>query len=152
MRSCLTVFILLFTTIPLWAKCVQEAGYIAIREISTPEVVVFCNKTQQTILLERSVTQEAPGASAGWSSMLPHFGCSVFLTDHAPFVFHCRLLSAHGNKTAPVVDCSRYVRASCFRWSGGMRCGHTPSGSYWLAEGVFAADLAALLRRQCFDV
>lgn len=152
MRSCITFCMLLFTITPLWAKCIQEAGYIAIREISAPEVVVFCNKTQQTILLERSATKESLGASAGWSSMLPHFGCSVFFTDHTPFIFHCRLLSAHGNKTAPVVDCSHYVLASRFPWSGGMRCGRTPSGSYWLAEGVFAADLSVLLRHQCFDV
>ena len=152
MRYCIVVTCLLFTWHAAAAGVQEEAGHIAIRQVTVPQLVVFCNKTQQNVLLERLTPSDSAGMGAGWSSELKHFGCSVFFADHSPIVFTCRSAAQRQDQTPRLVDCAQYVLAARFPWSGGMLCGTMPSGNYWVAEAVFAEDLSVLLRHHCFDV
>lgn len=129
------------------AGCAQEAGEIFIEHVSAPEIDVFCNKTQSTIILNRLF--KSKGVQAGWSSELDPFGCSVFFTDTGPFIFACSKASA---SRWEAVDCRQYVLTSHLPWDGELLCGKMPTGSYWIAEKVFAEDLPLILRHQCFDV
>lgn len=123
-------------------------GKIAIQEVTQPALSVFCSKKQTTLILNRT-DFDHPGASAGWSTMLQPFQCTIFFTDKSPFIFSCSQESSGAWST---VDCSQYLLASQFPWSGALLSVDTPTGSYWVAENIASDDIPMVLRHQGFDV
>ncbi len=120
---------------------------ISIQNVTQPELYVFCSKKQTTLILDRVGFER--GASAGWSTQLMPFACTILFTDRSPFVFSCRQESSGAWLS---VDCGQYILASRFPWSGAMLSADAPLGAHWVAENITADEIPMVLRHQGFDV
>jgi len=122
-------------------------GNISIQNVSVPELYVFCNQKDTTLILDR-VEFDSPGAQAGWSSFLPPHMCSIFLTDKSPFTFACRQETSDIFNT---LDCKDVLLASRLPW-GGQTLNRQPiAGSYWILENATPDELIIMLRHKNID-
>lgn len=146
MKSFLTALFFLFTS-TVHAGVIQQAGKISIQNVSAPELYVFCNQKDTTLILDR-VEFDSPGAQAGWSSFLPPHMCSIFLTDKSPFTFACRQETSDIFNT---LDCKDVLLASRLPW-GGQTLNRQPIvGSYWILENATPDELIIMLRHKNID-
>jgi hypothetical protein len=136
-----------FSVISAYADVALNDNKISIQNVSKPELYVLCSKKQTTLILDR--TEFERSASAGWSTELAPFACSIFFTDNSPFIFSC---SQESSGAWQAVDCSQYILASRFPWEGALLSGDMPTGSYWVAENIPSDDVSLVLRHRGFDV
>lgn len=143
---------MLFSLCFLWTMqaCADVAvtdGKISIQNVSTPELYVFCNQKDSSLILDR-VEFDNPGAQAGWSSSLPPHMCSIFLTDKSPFVFACSQEAVGGFNA---VNCNDVLLVSRLPW-GGETLDHQPiTGSYWVVENTTPDELIIMLHHKNID-
>lgn len=143
----LFIFLLLGFITTANADITQQSGKVIIQNVSAPEIYVFCNQKDSTIILDR-VEFDNPGVQAGWSSFLPPHMCSIFFTDKSPFVFACSQESFGGFNT---IDCQNVLLASRLPWSGQTLNQKPMLGSYWIVENATPDELIIMLRHKNID-
>ncbi len=131
----------------IYADVTQQSGKVLIQNVSTPELYVFCNQKDSTLILDR-VEFSNPGVQAGWSSSLPPHMCSIFLTDKSPFTFAC---SQEASGAFNTINCKDVLLASRLPWGGQTLDNQTVAGSYWIVENATPDELIIMLRHQNID-
>ena len=146
MKFFLMTIFFLFTT-SAYADVTQQSGKVLIQNVSVPELYVFCNQKDSTLILDR-VEFSNPGVQAGWSSSLPPHMCSIFFTDKSPFMFAC---SQEATGAFNTIDCNDVLLASRLPWGGQTLDNQTIAGSYWIVENATPDELIIMLRHKNID-
>ncbi len=148
LKNTVYIFFLFIFTTTTYAIIAQQSGKILIENVFSPELYVFCNQKNFTIVLDR-VDFENPGVQAGWASRIPAHMCSVFLTDKGPYTFAC---SEEVSGGLNAVDCKTFLLAGRFPWGGQAKSKDIAMGSYWIAEAVTSDEIPISLRQRGLDL
>ncbi len=149
MRVLIVLAISFLVSINSYATISLTSGKFSIKNVTSPELYVFCSQVSYPIVLER-VDFDNPGVQAGWSSLMPPRLCSVFLTDKSPFVFACTQESSGEFKT---VDCEKTLLAARLPWSGQTVSNQVNiQGSFWIAENISPDEISIMLRHRGLDL
>lgn len=143
----ISIFLLCSFVASVYADVVLESEKITIKNVSQPELYVFCNQKDVAVVLDR-VDFDDPGVQAGWWSALPPHMCSIFFTDKSPFTFSCRQEALGGFN---LMNCQNVLLASRLPWSGQTLNHQAMTGSYWIVENATPDELIIMLRHRNID-